>query len=472
MPLARFALLASVACLALSLTACGNSSPAAPAGDGGADASAVEGGTITDAGGAEAGPDAMSLDGGTADAAADVDNGAPSTVYPAPHPPLPTLTNQNSGAVLTSPRVYLIFYPSYPYETDLETFAQKIGASGYWPATTSEYGVGDIAYAGTIALTGQTPPATITSTAIESWVEGEIQSGAFGAPDPQAIYTVVYPQSTIITQPNPVSTLFGTVQSCVAFGGYHDNAVVTPADGGAPQNYAYAVIPTCSTNVQDLTAVISHEWVEASTDPFLTSTGAFMISGGPQSAFYTVDTGHTIWAALGGGEAGDLCEPEAPDVYTTPTDLGYLVQRTWSNASAVKSHDPCVPSIAGAFFDSAPVLPEMVTFTSSLTGSITSQGVTIPVGSSKTLEVDLFSDGDTGGAWSVQADDVLYKYYGSYGIPNSLAFSWDRSTGVNGEKLHLTITVTQASLIGNGHAFMITSSLNGRVSVWPGLIVE
>lgn len=132
-----------------------------------------------------------------------------------------------------------------------------------------------------------------------------------------------------------------------------------------------------------------------------------------------------------------------------------------------------MPALAGqSFFDSAPVLPETVTFTSSLTGSVTTQGITIPVGSSKTVEVDLFSDGATSGPWTVQAADVLYAYYGSYGIPSSLSFQWDRTSGVNGEKLHLTITVTSASIIGNGHAFMITSTLGTRVTVWPGMIVE
>jgi hypothetical protein len=460
--------------LAISALACGSSSTSASPTDGGAhDGSVVEGGSPGDAA-ADGGVDAAS-DASAADAAADVDNGAPSTNYPAPHPPLPTLTNADHGPVLTTPHVYLVFYPGYTPATitDLQSFAQKVGPSTYWPATTHEYGVGAITYAGTITLTGQTAPTSIASTDIQTWVASQIQSGVFGTPDPQAIYTIVYPSSTMISQPNPVSTLLPASQSCTNFGGYHDNVAVSAADGGAAQNYAYAVIPTCTGSVQDLTAVISHEWIEASTDPFLTSSGVFSISGGPQSAFFTVDTNHSIWAVLGGGEAGDLCEPEAPDVYYTPPDIGYEVQRTWSNLSAAASHDPCVPATAGqAFFDSAPVLTDTVTFTSPITPNITTQGITIPVGMSKTIEVDLFSDGDTGGPWTVTADDVLYKYYGGYGIPASLSFAWDRTSGVNGEKLHLTITVTQASIVGNGHAFMITSTLGSRVAVWPGMVVD
>jgi hypothetical protein len=275
-----------------------------------------------------------------------------------------------------------------------------------------------------------------------------------------------------VTQPNPVSAIFGPVTSCTQFGGYHDNASVTPADGGAAQDFAYAVIPTCSTDVNGLTSVVSHEWVEASTDPFLTSTGLFTLNPGPNAAFFSVDQDHVIWDLLGGGEAGDQCEPEGQPIYVTPPDVGYSVQRTWSNLQAQGSHDPCAPDITGAFFDSAPVLTDTVSFTSSITGTVTTKGIVIPLNQSKTIEVDLFSDGDTGGAWTVAAQDVLYAYYGSYGIPNSLSFAWDRTQGQNGEKLHLTITVASASLIGGGHAFMITSTKGGRQAVWPGLIVE
>ena len=35
-----------------------------------------------------------------------------------------------------------------------------------------------------------------------------------------------------------------------------------------------------------------------------------------------------------------------------------------------------------------------------------------------------------------------------------------------------TITVTEESIIGNGHAFMITSTQGQRSTVWPGMIVE
>jgi hypothetical protein len=411
--------------------------------------------------------DAGASESATPDAAPDVvDNGAPSTTYPAPHPPLPTLTNASKGPLLTTPSITLVFFPGDPNLAPLEAFVTKFVASTYWSGSTHEYGVGPLTYAGAITLTGQTPPASTTSAALESWVATEIQSGAFGTPNGQTIYTIIFPASTVITQPSAIGT---TLQSCTGFAGYHDNTPVGATDGGvgAAQQYAFAVIPTCSTAVDDLTFALSHEWVESATDPFVTAGSLF--SGGPQSAFYNVDADHQVWSVLAGGEAGDLCVPEGKDVLVTPPDIGNVVQRTWSNLSAQGSHDPCVPAISGAFFDSAPVLPETVTFTSSLVGNLTTQGVTIPVGQSKTLEVDLFSDGDTGGPWQVAADDVLHAFYG---LGSSMKFSWDRAKGVNGEKLHLTITVTARSIIGNGHAFMITSTLGTRTSVWAGAVVE
>jgi hypothetical protein len=405
--------------------------------------------------------------------AADVDNGMPSTTYPAPHPPLPTLVNAAGGPVLHTPNIHLVLYPNDARETDLVTFSQRIGASTYWSAATAEYGVGPISYAGTTVLLGQTAPGMITSAQIQSWVGQQIQSGAFGTPDPQAIYTIVYPSGTTIQQPNPVSPLLAPVTSCTNFAGFHDNVSVALTDGGAPTAFEYAVLATCG-QLGDLTPVMSHEWIEASTDPQVTANGVFTLNGGPNSGYFSVDSDHVVWAVLGsGGEAGDLCQPEEPAAIYTPADVGYAVQRTWSNVLAAASHDPCAPDLAGLpFFTGAPVLDEAVTINSPLIGTVTTKGVTIPVGQSKTIEVDLFSDAATGGPWTVAADDLLARQYGAYGLTNTLSFAWDRTQGTNGEKLHLTITVTASSILGGAHAFEITSTLGSRSYVWPGVVVE
>ena len=183
--------------------------------------------------------------------------------------------------------------------------------------------------------------------------------------------------------------------SCEGFTGYHDNVAVALSDAGAKTEFAYAVIPTCDADVTSLTSVMSHEWVEAATDPLVTSNGVFSVKGGPNAAFYATDADHAVWSLLGGGEAADLCDAvRRPASTFTPPDIGYPVQRTWSNVAARASHDPCVPHVAGAvYFAAAPVLPQTVTFSTSFTGSVTTKGIVIPVGASGTVEVDLFSDG-------------------------------------------------------------------------------
>jgi hypothetical protein len=393
--------------------------------------------------------------------------------YPAPHPALPQVVNARGGPVLTTPHVYLIFYPDSPNQTALQSFAQNVSVSTYWSGTTSEYGVGALSYRGPTYLTGQTSPVTITSGQIQSWMQQEIAQGAFGPPDPQGIYTVVYPATTTIQQPNPVSTLLGPVDSCSDFYGYHDNVQIA-SDGAAPTSFAYAVIATCTSSVDNQTATMSHEWAEASTDPQATATGAFTLNGGPNAAYFSVDADHVIWEVLAsGGEIGDVCQPEGAAADYVPKDVGYDVQRLWSNRLAAASHDPCAPDLAGLpFFDSAPVLDETVTFTSALTGTITTKGVTIPVGTSRTIEVDLFSDAATSGPWTVSADDLLSRQYSSYGIVPTLSFTWDQTQGSNGAKLHLTISVTGTSAFGGAHAFVVTSTLGSRSYQWPGVVVE
>jgi hypothetical protein len=171
-------------------------------------------------------PDATVLDAGP-----DVDNGAPSTNYPAPHPVLPQLVNAAKGPVLTNPKIELLYYPCDAdagatkcdgLEPQVEAFAQKMAGSSYWATTTSEYGVGPIAYSGSIALTGEVPPTTIANTDVQTYMIGLLQSGKLGVPDPQTIYTLVYPSSTVVTEANPLSVLLGNLSSCKNFTGYHE----------------------------------------------------------------------------------------------------------------------------------------------------------------------------------------------------------------------------------------------------------
>jgi hypothetical protein len=402
---------------------------------------------------------------GPVDAGPDVDFGAPSSTYPAPHPPLPTLTNQG-GNVLASPKLYLIFYKGYDYEAEVQDLAQKLGASSYWSAATKEYGVGPIAYAGSTELT-DTPPMTITNTDVGNFIAAKVASGAFGTPDPETIYSIFYPKTTTITMTSPLGG--GTSQSCMSFGGYHEDTIITP-DAGPSIDIAYAVVPECPnfgtrlSGVDAVTGPASHEWAEASTDPHPSS------NNGANAAYATVDQPHFIWGlALGGGEDGDLCAQD-PMAFFKPQDIGATVQRTWSNQLAVADHDPCAPDLPNMpYFNSGAVLNADVSI--AVLG-LQTKGVRVPQGQSGTVEVDLFSEAATSGPWTVKAVDALATL--QKGSPPSMTFSWvgNKNSGVNGEKLYLQITVIKATQFGVG-AFLLESALpDGQVHFWPGLVQQ
>jgi hypothetical protein len=450
-------LLAIGCALPLSLAACGSTATdTTPAADAGTDA-------------------AGQVDSGIApDAGPKVDNGAPSTTYPAAHPAMPQLVNQAGGKTLATPKVHLVFFPGYKLQADLITFAQGIGKSSYWGPAVTEYGVGAVEYAGMTELADAdgVAPTTITDAQVEAFMNAHIASGTFGTPDPSVIYTIFYPQTTTITMAG--GGPLGPSSSCMSFGGYHSDTFVTPGDAGAPQNYAFAVIPTCAsfgglTGIDGVSGATSHEWIEAATDPFPST------NMGLDSAFSGIDEDHLAWELLGGGgEDGDLCVSDQSAFYK-PADFPFTVQRGWSNALAKAGHNPCAPNVAGVpYFQSAPVLNEKVQFTAAaLGGTFHTKGVVIPVGQSKVIELDLFSDAATSGPWTVSAVDPLAQYLQ---MAPTLGFAFDRTTGVNGEKLHLTITVKATQgLAGGAHPFIVVSNLGGKSGVthtWAGVVTE
>jgi hypothetical protein len=422
---------------------------------------------VADAGDVDSGDNSMVI----VDAGPDVDNGMVSVNYPAPHPAMPQLVNAAHGAVLATPKIYLVFFPGYPYKDQIVAMAQGIGATTYWDAISKEYGVGKIEYAGMIELSGADANVgtSIKDTDVEAFMNAKIASGLFGTPDPSTIYSIFYPQTTTITM--AAMGPLGASSSCMSFGGYHSDTPVMVDDAGAPQNFAFAVLPTCATfgglaGIDGLTGASSHEWIEAATDPFPST------NMGQDSAYSSIDQDHLAWEILGGGgESGDLCVPEANAFYK-PSGFNFTVQRAWSNTLAKGGHDPCAPNLPGTpYFQSAPVLDQAVSFNAAaLGGTFHTKGIVIPVGMNKTIEIDLFSDAATSGPWTVSVTDPLALFLGT---APTLDFSLDRTSGQNGEKLHLTITTkaTQA-LTGGAHPFVITSKLDKTTHTWAGIVVE
>ncbi len=113
---------------------------------------------------------------------------------------------------------------------------------------------------------------------------------------------------------------------------------------------------------------------------------------------------------------------------------------------------------------SSPLLDDVIQYQPPVGQPVAVKGVHIPVGQTKTVEVDLFSDGEVG-PWNVRAIDVGTLF----GQPASLQFTFDAQTGQNGQKLHLDIHATKATA-AKYEVFMLVSELGGRQHVWVGLV--
>lgn len=364
--------------------------------------------------------------------------GEPSDMYPAPHGAAPQVIN-TGGPVLVAPKIVpIVFANDDPtIKAQIEDFTTSIGASEYWKAATSEYGVGAAVGLPKIEL-AENAPANITDTAIQQFLANKIMNDpTFPEPDGQTLYAVFYPSSTKISLQGETS--------CQSFGGYHAEF---PLGGGA---VPYAVVPRCNNfgglnGIDMVTGAGSHEYVEAVTDPFPYNNPAFS----------QPDGAHLFWLfAIGGGETGDMCA-QNQGAFTKFPDLDYVVQRSWSNASAKAGHDPCLPTQDGhVYFNAVPVLKDTI----SLGQGFNTKGVKILEGETKTIDVQLFSDGPTGGPFNVTAFD-----------PNGqLDLSFDQDYGQNGQTLHLTITVNQASQY-NAEVFYLLSDNGVDQNMWIGLV--
>jgi hypothetical protein len=138
-----------------------------------------------------------------------------------------------------------------------------------------------------------------------------------------------------------------------------------------------------------------------------------------------------------------------------------VVQRSWSNLAIIDGHDPCVPALDGEVnFNAAPEMADTVTFR----GIVPVTGVLIPQGQSKTIPVDLFSDGPIAAPWTVQAFDTSALFGGT----PVLDFAFDKTTGLNGDKLMLTITVS--GTVKSTHNFLLVSSIGKTQHFWFGVV--
>ena len=234
------------------------------------------------------------------------------------------------------------------------------------------------------------------------------------------------------------------------FGAYHNTVSLKAAsgDGGADAGIPgsdvptpYAIVPRCGDE-RETTLSASHEFIETATDPNV---------GVNDIAYYM---NNPLWA-FAGGEVGDVCV----DFGGTGGDLylesGFTVQRSWSNAAAKASHNPCVPEVASeVYFNVAPHGGD--------------DQVRLKVGESKTIQLDAFSDGPMPADWKVSAVDFATLQ----GRTANLSFAFNKTNAHNGS--HINLTVKLESRPTSGYAqYGIVSKLAGTKNTrfWPAVVV-
>jgi hypothetical protein len=113
----------------------------------------------------------------------------------------------------------------------------------------------------------------------------------------------------------------------------------------------YCVVPTCGaypgsvlTTEDVLDEFLSHEVIEAATDPVRTPTVA---------GYHLLDPNNP-WTYIG-GEVADLCTQSAP---YRAADGGLVAQRIWSNSAAsLGTGSPCIPAPAGETYFNVGIEP-------------------------------------------------------------------------------------------------------------------
>jgi hypothetical protein len=378
--------------------------------------------------------------------AAPADFGSASTTFPATMPPIPQVV-RGSGPVMTGVHVVPMFFPNDPNQATFEAFLDAFAASPYWPQMVGEYAVGgDLTIDASVVL-----PSVPTD--MDDYIA--LMQLELGSADAATLAQTVY--LTSFSKLQVFDAGFGV--SCEAFAGFHTafaqtsgSAVSDAGSGSAVPNIIAALTWGCDSSITELTdvdvstIVMTHEMIEAATDPL------------PNTAWGDVDAADAAWAEHFGGEVGDMCEGFPRRIYR-PADLGFFIQRTWSNSEAMAFHDPCVPHIPDdpPFFATVPV-------EDTTDNGVRATNLDIPDGSA-TVELQFLADGATDADWIVEPIDEATLDGG----PPQLELAVDRDSGQNGNLAHLTVTAADGAQKGLS-PYRLLVTLDGIQNVWFGVV--
>jgi hypothetical protein len=244
----------------------------------------------------------------------------------APHEPWPQIP-YGGGLSDASARVVLISWgigssAVYPYQPILDAWAQRVFSGTYVMDAAHEYGVTSSSFAGAVHLPGS-PAGSLNDGQLQAQISSLLGSPAVPSPTAGTVYVFLFSSSTVFT------SSLGML--CTDYSGYHSALTY----GGQP--IPYAVVGQCGTlpayrlnEVQSIEVIVSHEVLEAVTDPLLGTAWSYPAPIVP----------YDPWATEA-NEIGDGCD----HIATAVNAGGDYAQRIFSNGAARLGGDPCLPSV-------------------------------------------------------------------------------------------------------------------------------
>jgi hypothetical protein len=168
--------------------------------------------------------------------------------------------------------------------------------------------IGRGSFGGTLAIKPANAAKALTDEMVQQELDGQIAAGVLPPSDGNSLYMIYFPAG--------VSISIEGQKSCSSFCAYHEG--FKSARTGSP--VYYGVMPVCGFGCgggfDGLTAVSSHECIEAVTDPFPTP--------GDKPAY------PQAWNDAGGQEIADLCASDSGTV--TGHGLTSTVSGEWDNS--------------------------------------------------------------------------------------------------------------------------------------------
>jgi hypothetical protein len=342
----------------------------------------------------------------------------------ADRPPFPRVTTFG-GPIMAHPQLVPIFFNNDPDVATLTGFNQWLVTSDWLDEVGTEYGVGAGSVLGTVQLP-MPAPASITDAQMLDMVYQGLAAGSLPKPADGQLGDVLYvfylPVGTVVTA--------GNTRSCVDFGGYHNSARRNGVE------LSYAVIAACQpasrlTTIELRELIMSHELIEAATDPVPGNRPAYRLND-PSSP----------WSSTG-GEVGDLCEVSGQEALR---DNGYVVQRSWSNAAA-EAGDPCAPIPIGSVY-----------FNLRVAGTFPPR---IPAGGHQTLQITGWSTGKLAD-WTLQAQPATV---------GAVTLTLGATTLNAGKTTTLDIAVPATARTGSTAQFYVFSSMGSAYETLPMLAI-